>query len=461
MRRDLSTHAHAREAQTQPNQERVSRRPGLAGAALAVAVLVATLAACGSPDGSRVDDRGPAGPIRVDEIDLSSGAAVLRAPLSPRTRPLVVAAGTRLLVMGGELGLERSAAPDAQGGGELRAPNATDGAWFDPADGAWHAVAPMPDGLGLFAPAGVWTGREVVVAGTGCRLGTYDGDDPEGPDCDPGGFRVLRYTPDGAAGSWTVLPTGALPDALAGAVRQAFALAGLGWTGRYAAFAGHLPGARYGTWTVLLVDPRHGVARWVDTPARTDRVCVAGRQVIAVRTGQIDDAGGVGQGSGAGEPIRTWVLDEEKGVWTSPAERPKTVGGADLFTESVSCGPGALVYAPVSPPPVGYGPDALAWDPSRRGWAALPGLPPVGHPGTPLVARHDQALVLWFANGPLLTLDEGAARWEQRSAPPLRPVRLMVLGDLLAVEGGDTATDGPPTIGLLDLDRYRAAVPAG
>jgi len=103
---------------------------------LAGVAAVVTLAACGST---------PA-PSEPGESAPAAGAAWTRVPgvpLSPRTDPVVAWTGTEVLVVGGNSGFVCPPNADCMEPTDL----AADGAAFDPASGAWRAIADAPAGL--------------------------------------------------------------------------------------------------------------------------------------------------------------------------------------------------------------------------------------------------------------------------------------------------------------------------
>ena len=81
-------------------------------------------------------------------------------PLTPRSGAVGAWTGTRMVVAGGH------ASPD---GLASDATPVTDGAAWDAATNAWHAIAPMPTTLPGYDPTAVWTGREIAGVVIGPR----------------------------------------------------------------------------------------------------------------------------------------------------------------------------------------------------------------------------------------------------------------------------------------------------
>ena len=109
-------------------------------------------------------------------------------PLTPRSGATGAWTGTEMVVAGG------FASPD---GLASDASPATDGAAWDAATNAWHAIAPMPTTLPGYDQTAVWTGTEVLVWSSA----------PATPETN-GREVVLAYNP--STNTWRTLPSSGL-----------------------------------------------------------------------------------------------------------------------------------------------------------------------------------------------------------------------------------------------------------
>ncbi len=89
--------------------------------------------------------------------DTRSWSAMPASPLSPRSAAASAWTGSELLIWGGWDGTDEGATPGVLG----------DGAAYDPAAASWRMLPPAPI-LGR-APLSAWTGRELIVWGSGMR----------------------------------------------------------------------------------------------------------------------------------------------------------------------------------------------------------------------------------------------------------------------------------------------------
>jgi hypothetical protein len=175
-------------------QRRLRREPRrlVTVTAVALAAVMAVSVPARSWLGELRDDR--AGPVRAE-----GWRALAPSPLSPRSNPIAVWTGSKMLVWGGSVSAE--VAP-----GVRDIDLAADGAAYDPARDRWERIATAPmDASIRTAPrmeASAWTGRELLVWAGPAYGGT-------------------AYDP--ASDTWRNLP----PSPLSGP-RSAFAA----WTGR-------------------------------------------------------------------------------------------------------------------------------------------------------------------------------------------------------------------------------------
>jgi hypothetical protein len=212
----------------------VRARAGIAGAVAGLACVALATPAAGAPPATSAWRRGV--------------TVVTDSPLPPRDAPAVVAMDDRLLVFGG----------GKLGEGVSVADGHRDGAILDLRTRRWHGVAPAP--FPLVAPAGIWTGKQVVVVGTEVSCSNASG----GNECRTGPLRAATYTP--SADRWRTVE---LPHDFAEA--KSWTPQAVRWTGSEAIFS-------LGSGLVA-VDPGDGSGRAVpqETPPSTAGQCGSSR----------------------------------------------------------------------------------------------------------------------------------------------------------------------------------------
>jgi hypothetical protein len=416
-----------------------SRAAALVGFLVALSVS----AGCGADDASPGAERtGSATPA-----ELSKGFAALSVPLRGRARPLVVAAGNYAFVYGGW-----EYKPD-------RLLPRNDGAVYDVVQGAWKQIPKGPSDDQLFFPAGVWTGKEVVVIGTPCPVAT--GDETESMTCRSFSITAAAYSPE--KDSWRVLkaPTSPRNPQVAGSRSNPLIAVGSGWTGREAVFR---TGYEDSDHQFLLIDPDDGSSRWAPGLESTDTDCVTGGKLVAVRTGTVTPEGGrTGGGPETqAQPLETFRLNTATARWEHASDTPKPASTGSMF-ENATCQAGQLVYLPIKQPPVGLDTGGLWYEPDRDDWEILPTFRAAGYAGTPLPAELDGTRVLWMTSGDsLLVLPPGQTEWIRVASPMRGLVGLLALDKFILV---DSTWERRPsdrlTLGLFDPQSYVAAVANG
>lgn len=359
-----------------------------------VAVLLVVLSACGARGASRsADSRIGAG---------ANASSSLPVPPSPtRIYPLVVAAGEDVVVVGGyEVVNDR---PDRQlGGFEVLHAGAP----------SWSTLNGGPSPAPLVFPGAVWTGEEVLVAGTPCDEAPPAEDD-SAPFCSDRKVELMSI--DTKTGRVRALPAPGAPSAFN--LRRPPEIAGLGWTGSEAVFQ------FAGTTEVrfLLYDPK--AARWLVAPAPPAgdpfapvAVCVAGSSVWMVRI-----PGGAGPSVGVTlGPIKMWRLDPREGRWVALPDR--RVGGIAPARAVPQCANGEIVVVSEA---VGALAASLSWfDPATESWSETPPLkiPPLLEASlfhmTPM--RVAGARIVWPGGDSqrYFVLGSSATEWVARATPP-------------------------------------------
>lgn len=411
-------------------------RPKLLVALLASVLLVY---ACGDSGRGNKVSTGTVGTSQ--SLDLSAGYAEVVPPLTARRIPLVLPMGDSVLVYGGT--------KFAQGKVRPFEPVGT-GSIFDLKAGRWASIPDAPFAEPLRQVGGVWTGDEVIVFGTPCDAARNEDEGLVG--CKPGGTQAAAYSP--AKNSWRAFDTVEAPVTFDSGTGVAITSTGLGWTGSEAVF--EIPNPDGGRMLVL-IDPTSGKSRLVKYPDRADKVCVAGKQVLGVVTGEVvDDAGGsiAPNPEAVAQPLRTYKLQTDSLIWTqiSSIGKPNSTGA--LF-ERVYCADGQMAYLPVMPS-VGFGTGGMWWDATTGSWQELPSLEGAGFAGEANIAQVNDTKVIWVSGSNLYVLNPGTKRWEVRGAPATRVVGTSSVGDLVMTIG-TPAESGIPDLGFLDVARYVAA----
>jgi hypothetical protein len=288
----------------------------------------------------------------------------------PRENPLVVPIGAgRVVMLGGDVPGGARAAP----GGSI----------WSTADRAWRALS-LPFSAALVNGGAVWTGEQLVVAGTPCRDDYPDSD--TGPLCIGRPVEVAAYTPTN--GEWTE------PEQvdLIGPNENGWppGLAGLGWTGKHVVFRiSETQRRRH-----VLYDPSAG--RWSEIPefrdSQRDTVCVVDDGIYVVNHG--DDA--IGEPAAGSEPgiIATARYDMARERWDQLADAPNPAAGRGNTV--VGCANGALIASSWGTPDR---PTArVLWFDARSGsWEPMPEVPELSV--APVPARVEGARVC-FPGGP-------------------------------------------------------------
>jgi hypothetical protein len=209
-------------------------RAGIAGAVALLASLTLAVPPVGA---SSVADRWPRGVTVVSD-----------SPLPPRNGPAVVPMGTRVLVFGG----------GRWGEGVSEADGHRDGALFDLKTREWRSIAPAP--FPLVSPAGVWTGRHVVIVGTEVSCSNEFGEN----ECRTGTLRTAVYTP--STNRWRTIELPREIDA-----QNSWTPHAIRWTGSEAMFS-----LGFG---LVAIDPVRRSARavWQETPPDSAGQCAGGR----------------------------------------------------------------------------------------------------------------------------------------------------------------------------------------
>jgi hypothetical protein len=403
-------------------------------------VILSVSAGCGADDANHGAERAGS----ATSVELSKGFATLSVPLDSRARPLVVAAGSYAFVYGGWDFKSDQLLPR------------NDGAVYDVVQGTWKQIPRGPSDDALFFPAGVWTGKEVIIIGTPCPVAT--GDETESMTCKSFSITAAAYSPE--KNSWRALkaPDSPRTTEVPGYGASPLTAVGRGWTGREAVFKA---GDEDSDHRFLLIDPEAGTSRWAPELPASDTDCVTGGKLVAVRTGTVTPEGmrtGGGPETQA-QPLETFRLNTATARWHDAAAVPKPASTGAMF-ENATCQAGQLIYLPIKQPPVGLDTGGLWYEPNRDDWEILPSFRAAGYPGTPLPAELDGTRVLWMTSGDsLLVLPPGATEWIRVPSPVPGLVGLLALDQLILVDS--TWEQGPSnrlTLGLFDPKRYVAAL---
>ena len=293
--------------------------------------------------------------------------ALAPTPLTPRTDAAGSWTGTEMIIAGG-LASANGIASDAV--------PVTDGAAWDAAANAWHAIAPMPTTLPSGEPTAVWTGREVLIWSS--SPGTAN---------NPGREVVLAYNP--STNSWRTLPSSGLTPR-AGAVTV--------WTGHELVVWGGLDTA-----FTTAYDDGARLDPATDTWRRLPPAPVPGRgQATAVWSGHEvllwggDTSAGVEVGKGA-------AYDPAANTWRSLPLSPlraKTLPASawtGRFFIVIGVSAGGTLPAP--------GPGAAAYDPATNAWTALPSAPlyPPGlGPASFAADQREEGTAIWTGSSIVL-----------------------------------------------------------
>ncbi len=400
--------------------------------AVAVVVTAFALFACSSsgskagPDGASTTSR-PAAATR--------GYRTLTVPLPARQSPLVVAAGSHVVVYGGY-----------RVDGSKYVPRA-DGADYDMVRGDWTPMPEAPFARPLFRASGVWTGREVVVVGTPCGTTSAE-EDPA--SCEPGTLAGAAYSPK--TGTWRRIPAPKIDVDPSVTQGTPFVGTGLGWTGGVAVFEADQLDRR---WHLLTVDPGTGAWRYLPDVENADRTCVVGRGLVAVITGELQNGGITSPNPAAvAEPLRLRTWDPKTGTWpeTLSVAKPASRGA---MLENIVCSAGHLAYLPVFPAPIGLDGGALWYEPGAQVWEPLPGFGGTNTPTVGDIAELRGTKVVGIADATggrarLFLLPKGSTAWTTTAAPVDGTPRLQALdARILVVPAADGTA--PITLGLLDL----------
>ena len=161
---------------------RIRRVRGL----IATFVVLGMATACGASRGAGVEVQ--AGPTGRSQSPAATGWSTIKGPgLSARAEPILVAAGDRIITLGGTSELVV---------GDVRR-GLTDGSSYDPKSGEWTPIHEAP-----FTPFGaVWIQDRLFVAGSDCAATPVE----EDAMCPASPLRAATYDP--RSNSWTQLPS--------------------------------------------------------------------------------------------------------------------------------------------------------------------------------------------------------------------------------------------------------------
>jgi hypothetical protein len=389
----------------------------LAVIGLAAALVAVALAGCGGSTGPRILGRGPTSAV--------DGYAPLSVPLSPRRDAVVVAAGKYIFVYGGTHS-------DANDQFQML----RDGAEYDLVTGEWTALPHPPFDRPLYSPNGVWSGNELIVAGTQCEPHEAL---QEPSECGTEGISVAAYSP--TMRTWRSLD---IADDLS-----------------YETYDGGYPNVApsYGTVNgrvvfvartsfdqppeLLMFDPRTGTRQRFKIPnAGIDRICVTGAKLVAVHVGDTSPG-----------PMFTFELDPATLQWTRLPDTPRASTAPELFSGESYCSAGQILYFPILQPPVGLDAGALWYLANQQRWTELPRFGPIGYAHFSAAERNGTR-ALWSASSEdLYLLPPGAVDWVRTKHPVSGRARFSVLDDAILV---DTSPDSvaPITLALFDPSRF-------
>lgn len=375
---------------------------------VAVVVIAAGLVvAAGAVGVALREDSAP--PLAAEEEWANFGAV----PLSPRADPLIAWTGREAVVFGG-----------TAASGDDRVTHTHDGAIYNPVQDAWRPMAEPPFKLPLAAPAGTWTGSELLVVGTPCRDQLPE-EDPSNANCTPGGLEAGAFDP--VENAWREV---AVPPSV-GTRAQHHSIEAIGSTSHGSLFAfksRHWLRGVDGTWTELPAPP-----------IKTRSLCLVGDTVLAVD--YTDDAkydeqiaalenspGGIGVTGTLPPPPKqpsamvAAELDLPAGRWKVI---PRTgVDGIAPKRLSSACAPdGAYVYAADT----GGDPEAsfARYDAIDGSWEPIAA--PTVRPGfSPTATFVGDRLLIW--GDTLLRYDPAADRWTEDYYVE-RPTTVVPAGD--------------------------------
>ena len=409
----------------------VRRRRAITRGLATVAVVVTVL---GSIAALRPDSSTPTRVIAGGQTHEPGWNPIAGAPIPPRLDPLAVGMGDRTLIWGGgggnNAGADRldgavydavhdswtkvpdsplvssdavgawtgreaivvsgihSSQPDPSGAG-AHGPSPVVAAAYDPAANSWRRLPspPLANASSVLNRA-VWTGRELVIAGTASQVESV-----------PVVNQVAIYNPD--TGRWRTgsVPAGPLPD-------PADAL----WTGTEVAVVGtvNITKAGLGTNTLLLYNPV--TDRWREIPwglemtapekiANEPGSFIQARENLSTAwTGDRLFVGGGGQSTLRRDAA---LVDLETGTWDRVPDAPIGFRGNDVGSGALWTGTSALTLAGDGGRPVGF-------DPATRSWTVGPPDPiaarGVGN-GAWVWIESQRAVVVW--GGADLTPSDG------------------------------------------------------
>ena len=411
-----------------------SRRVTSVGVA-AVAALSVILFGCGGSSSPR-----SAGHVGTnagsDQADLSGGFTTVSAPLTARGQPLVVGAGNRVFVFGG-FHIDDAANTQI---------NLSDGAILDIPTGKWTQLPDAPFPAPLRRPTGAWLGAEVVVAGTPCGETSVES---ELAVCKPGGLAAAAYSP--SSGTWRSINP---PEWSRSADRLDVTVVGA--VAGQVVLSTNAPDPKH---RLVLLDPASETWSYVPTLPSADAICVAGGELVGVRTGAVDASGETGTASATSlsHPLETFSLDplNGSGQWKELSSLKKNAS-LDTLLERVDCSDDQLIYVPIWRPPVGIDVGAL-WYEGGGKWSALPSFKSAGFSGAPSPALSGSTRVVWVDNGGGLYLQRAdAEEWSRFDTPMPGSVAVKHLdGGILLLDGlRERAPSDDLVLGLLQPDLY-------
>jgi hypothetical protein len=302
----------------------VTRRRWLGGA-LALVLVGATAAACGSSSdgaGNGEVDAPTGRPDPVGEVlDLSGDGihALTDPPIADRASnqsfEVVAWADDELLVWGGHAG-EGASDPGRVLG---------DGASLSLEDGRWTPLPPSPFPDGLYRPLGAWDGTELIVIGTWCEADIPPVTDGSPPPC-PEGPAAAAFDPESF--TWRTLDPPPIPvDEDDG---EAILTRGAAVGGDGAAAFGFGWGASAITWD-RATESWTAIDRLVANPGYVDLCAdVTRQQLVAISIAETDPVG---------DESFAWTLDAGGDAWSEPAPLGVRVDNGS------ACGDGAIVVS--------------------------------------------------------------------------------------------------------------------
>ena len=193
--------------------------------------------------------------------------------------------------------------------------------------------------------------------------------------CKPGGLAAAAYSP--SSGTWRSINP---PEWSRSADRLDVTVVGA--VAGQVVLSTNAPDPKH---RLVLLDPASET--WSDVPTlpSADAICVAGGELVGVRTGAVDASGETGTASATSlsHPLETFSLDplNGSGQWKELSSLKKNAS-LDTLLEHVYCSDDQLIYVPIWRPPVGIDVGALSYEGGGK-WSALPSFKSAGFSGAP------------------------------------------------------------------------------